>query len=234
MSDDKKKLTKPRTRRSRKVEPAWGLKDVELRKTEFDREFDESAIKVVLQKYIGTDEKKRNRFYMYLHGAQDAYWGTRETNAPSRAQVHAALDHLEKHAAPLVWAIENLDYLTELFLQQHARRKFPDISVEEILPALQTSLSDFLRVARSLNSNMPPSPRGRPPNEALHDFIRTLAYAFEELTGADASKGLTVDKQDHTYWSPFIAFAWDCLKAVDPDHGLSNQAFGEAARKAAR
>lgn len=231
MTASKKTPGKPQNRRSRKVEPAWGVKFQELVNTEFDRPAEAAAIEALLRRHIGPDEKKRQRFDMFLHAAQDAYWGTRECNSPTRPQVKAALAYLEAHSAALLWGIENLDFLTERFLQSHAVEHFPGVSMEETLLILKSDLSELHEVAQSLRKAMPPAPRGRAPNDRLNDFVGILAHAFEELTGVDASIGLTVDKESHVPWSPFIAFAWDCLMAVDPDHGLSELAFGEVARK---
>lgn len=168
---------------------------------------------------------------------------------PTTGELRAALEIFQKQVSALAQTLRQLDEHTRRALD-HARvyRKSGDVfgsgemadedrqgapqepRRRDNVAALTDEIEEFERDASLLLSSMKPERRGRPGNNALDYLIQGLASAYD-AAGFSPHAKMTYDGKEHAYWSPFLDLVAAVLDEVDPEHGLTNNALGEAIRR---
>ena len=166
---------------------------------------------------------------------------------PSRPEIKSALKAVKKRAIPLLEVVEQLDEISRMFLgygltvhskppphseQGHDGKPIDSNKAAVERTKLIESLQTLIAAVDTTLGIMPTTKPGRKTNEPLNHLIWGLAELYEDQTGTPADAKSFYDPERREYGGPFFLFLEETLAAFAPEETISNNALGEAIRRA--
>lgn len=194
------------------------------------------------------DDAALSRFKRDYDNALGMYHFVLErSNDPSRPEIKSALKAVKKRALPLLEAVEQLDDKSRMFLgygltvhfkppphseQGHDGKPIDSDKAEIERTKLTESLQTLIAAVDTVLDIMPTTKPGRKTNEPLNHLIFGLAELYENQTSMPADAKSFYDPERREYGGPFFLFIEETIAAFAPEETISNNALGEAIRRA--
>lgn len=246
----------------KKIQPRWGWQENNNARNQFLQMGRDGFERIATLIGIRDNDARERFWKDFSRALASYFFHAKNSPAPSKAEVKSALTEFQSRASAMKHALEYIDDISWRSLEGGVRRilypePFDPFSGEpnasdlaahepflraedpfecsplEIKMRETIEFLDLLeRAVDAVSIEPTPKRRGPRPNVPLLTTIRMLAVAYGKHTDGSSYKSFYYDAESRKYGGPFFILVDESLKAYAPEERRSNNALGEAIRRA--
>ncbi len=236
----------------KKIKPRWGWHPTLDTADESARQAEINLDRMAAMLGI-TDTHARSELWKdFVCALGGYYFDTYASPNPSPAEMRAALLELSDRADAMAFAMKEIDHRSWQWIKPRIGRLAEPGQIEPLenepddeipfgpcpLEIQWKKTIAFMRLIQRAATETaagiapPPPKRGRRPKTAFLEAVQRLAAVYEQHTQRAAYSSFYYDAENREYGGPFFIFVNEVFEAYEPDVKRTNNAIGEAIRRA--